>query len=154
MKSRLLAPQKRAGGGHTLKSVSAPRVFQTFSKVLKQTSYRASRLVAAKSPDPPFSGLSWRPRSGTTQHSHFYRGGRGVARPNILASIVVAAEWPDPTFLLLSWWSRSRPTQHSHFHRGGRGVARPSILTSIEAAAEWADQAFSLLSWWPRSGAI
>ena len=92
-----------------------------------------------------FSLLSWRPRSAPTQHSRFYRSGRGMARPNILTSIVVAAEWPDPALSLLSWWPRSGPTQHYHFYRGGRGVARPSILTSIFLAAEWPDHAFSLL---------
>jgi hypothetical protein len=66
-------------------------------------------------------------------HSHFDRGGRGVARPSILTSIVVAAEWPSPAFSLLSWWPRSGTAQHSHFYRGGRGVARPNILTSIVA---------------------
>ena len=42
-------PQTHAGGGHTLKSVSAPRVLQTFYKVLKQTSYRALRLFHPES---------------------------------------------------------------------------------------------------------
>ena len=82
------------------------------------------------------------------QHSHFYRGGPGVARFSILTSIVVAKEWPDSAFSLLSWWPRSGPMQHSHFYRGGRGVARFSIPTSIVVAAEWPDSAFSLLSWW------
>jgi len=83
------------------------------------------------------------------QHSHFYRGGQGVARFSILTFIVVAAEWPDAAFSLLSWRPRSGPIQHSHFYRGGRGVARFSILTSNVVAAEWPDSAFSLLSWWP-----
>jgi hypothetical protein len=88
------------------------------------------------------------------QHSHLYRGGRGVARFSILTSIVVAQEWPDSAFSLLSWRPRSGPMQHSHFYRGGRGVARFSIPTSIVVAAEWPDSAFSLLSWWSRSGPI
>ena len=39
--------------------------------------------------------LSWWPRSGTSQHSRFYRGGRGVARVSILTSIVATAEWHE-----------------------------------------------------------
>ena len=34
------------------------------------------------------------------ERSHFYRGGRGVARPSIITFIVVAAEWPDPALSL------------------------------------------------------
>ena len=86
---------------------------------------------------PAFSLLSWWPRSGPTQHSHFYRGDRGVARLSIITSIGLAAGWLDPAVSVLSWWPRCGPTQHSHFHGGGRGVARLSILTSIVLAAEW-----------------
>ena len=46
--------------------------------------------VAAEWPDSAFSLLSWWPRSGPIQHSHFYRGGRGVAQFSGLNCIVVA----------------------------------------------------------------
>ena len=73
--------------------------------------------------------------SEPTQHSHFYRDSRGVARLNIITSIVVAAEWPDATFSLLSWWPQSGPTRYSHFYHRGRGVARSNILTSTAVVA-------------------
>ena len=60
-------------------------------------------MVAAEWPESACSLLSRWPRSGPIQHSHFYRGGRGVAPFSILTSIVVAAEWPDSAFSLLSW---------------------------------------------------
>ena len=51
-----------------------------------------SMVVSAEWPDPAFSLLSWWPRSGPTQHSHFQRGGRGVARPSIITFIATTAE--------------------------------------------------------------
>ena len=45
--------------------------------------------------DLAFSLLSWWPRRRPSQHSRFYRGGRGVAPSSIFTSIVVAAEWPE-----------------------------------------------------------
>ena len=65
---------------------------------------------------------SWWARSDPSQHSRWYRDGRGVAQISI------------PT----SWWPQIGSRQHSRFYRGRRGVAEAvSIFISVVAAAEW-----------------
>ena len=59
-----------------------------------------TNVVAAEWPDLAFSLVSWWPRSDLTQHSHFYRDARGVARVSVFAFIVVAAECRHIAFLL------------------------------------------------------
>jgi hypothetical protein len=56
---------------------------------------KGSTFVLALFADLAFAASSWWPRSSSIQHSHFYRGGRGMARFSILTSIVVAAAWLD-----------------------------------------------------------
>ena len=60
----------------------------------------------------PFSLSSWWPRGGLRQHSHIYRGGRGVARSTSILTFVMVAG--------------NGPSQHSQFDHGGRGVAQVS----------------------------
>ena len=81
----------RGGGGEGGKGLS--------HHIRNGRSSLTSIVAAAECPDPALSLLSWWPRSGLTQHYHFYRGGRGVVDPavnyaqsNILTSIVAAAE--------------------------------------------------------------